>query len=121
MMQTTLMDTEHLPAADRFTCWQEMMCRTLMPYIVRTDHGSTFLAQTRNLDLAGVRLTLVTHPSLVVCRTPKLIRDSDPEVYQLSIRYGGRGQITQDRRTAELRPYDMTLCSSSRPFEIRAW
>ena len=88
-MQTTVIDTEHLPAIDRFPCWQEMMCRSVMPFVVQTDHESAFIAKTRALEIAGVKLALSAHPSLVVCRTPRLIRDADPEVYQLSITYGG--------------------------------
>jgi AraC-like DNA-binding protein len=120
-MQTTVIDTERLPSADRFPSWQEMMCRTMMPFVVRTDRERAFAAKTRAVDLAGVKLTLFTHPSLVVCRTPRSIRDWDPEVYQLSISYTGNAEVTQDRRTAELEPCDMTLCSSSRPFEMRTW
>src|SRR5262249_14170910 len=92
-----------------------------MPFVVRTDHENAFTARTRALEVAGIKLTLSTHPSLVVLRTPRLIRDADPEVYQLSITYSGNAAVTQDRRTAELEAQDMTFCSSSRPFEFRAW
>jgi AraC-like DNA-binding protein len=98
-----------------------MIWRVEMPLAIRANDDSPFIAKTRAVDVAGVKMSLLTYPSVVLRRTPKLIRASDPEVYQLSIRRCGKAMVTQDRQTADLAPGEMTLYNSSRPFEIRAW
>jgi AraC-like DNA-binding protein len=117
MMLSTVIDTEGLPAADRFLFWQELTARMLVPTRFRSDHVANFSAKIHAVDLAGIQLVEFTCPPLTSCRTPKLIRSSDPEFLELGIFVGGLARLSQDRRTGGFEAPDMTLYTSSRPFE----
>jgi AraC-like DNA-binding protein len=68
-------------------------------------------------DLGSVWLTSFRYPSLEMRRTERLIRRSNPEVYQLALPTAGRSVITQAGRRAALQPADLTFIDTSRPFE----
>jgi AraC-like DNA-binding protein len=112
----TVIHTEDLPVAERFEFWLEMISRTVVPVEVSTDHADDFRATIRVVDLGAVQVSLLNYPFLEARRTPKLIRQSDPGVYHIVLNLRGHAEVTQDRRTANLAPGDLTLYDSSRPF-----
>jgi AraC-like DNA-binding protein len=116
MAVETVIRTEDLPVAERFEFWLEMISQTVVPVEVRSDHTADFRATIRVVDLGAVQVSLLDYPSMDARRTPKLIRRSDPGVYHLVLNLRGHAEITQDRRTANLAPRDLTLYDSSRPF-----
>ncbi|MGH3903126.1 MAG: helix-turn-helix domain-containing protein [Pseudonocardiaceae bacterium] len=116
----TAVNTEDLPAAERFAFWRQLLWQTIAPFELRSDHEEDFRAEVRTVDLGAVRATLMAQPSMEGRRTPKLIRKSDPEFYQLGVNVRGHVTASQDRRSVTLAPGDLVLVDTSRPFHCIA-
>ncbi|WP_322768860.1 helix-turn-helix domain-containing protein [Frankia sp. Cr1] len=112
----TVIRTEDLPVGERFAFWLEAISRTIAPYQIHCDQTADFRATVRTVTLGEIQVGLLRHPSLEARRTPKLIRQSDPELYHLSVNLHGHVNITQGGQNVILRPGDVTLHDSSRPF-----
>jgi AraC-like DNA-binding protein len=112
--------TEHLPVAERFAFWRDVTSRMVAPVETLSVRQADFRASARLMDLGAVQVSQVACPAYVVRRTPKLIRQSDPELLQLSLNLRGRSGITQARREVTPGVRDMVLYDTSHPFEGRA-
>lgn len=110
-------NTDDLPADDRFSRWLETISQTVIPVAVRRVSSDGFRATMRTVDLGGIQASHLTQPSLEVHRTPELIRRSDPEVYHVALNLRGTSTITQEGRDTALTPRDLTLYDSSRPYQ----
>ncbi|MFD0782441.1 helix-turn-helix domain-containing protein [Micromonospora azadirachtae] len=95
------------------------MVRSTAPALIASPHVASFDAHARSVELGNLRLTEFTYPSLTMTRTPKLIRQADPQMYQLSLTRAGHGVLNQQRRQAVIRAAEFTLLDNSRPFEAR--
>ncbi|WP_305965219.1 helix-turn-helix domain-containing protein [Streptomyces sp. IMTB 2501] len=105
--------SEDVSAADRFDYWTELLGRTHAPMELRSDHADDFRASQRVLDLGAVTVWSHTFQPLVFRRTAKLIRQSDPETYHLSLVVRGSGASVWRHRETEYRPHDLFINSSS--------
>jgi AraC-like DNA-binding protein len=112
--------TDDLPVAERFAYWRDVTSRMVAPVETRSDQAVDFRASARLMDLGAVQVSRVVSSSYVARRTPKLIRQSDPELLQLSLNLRGRSGVTQARRDVTLGARDMVLYDTSHPFEGRA-
>ncbi len=119
MQLTSVLTTEDVPPAERFGLWTDMLARAAMPVDVRTEHTASFDAKIVLASLGPIELMNMEHPPLNVRRTPRLIRQSDPDVYHLVLSLAGEQWLSQDRREVVLRPGDMTLYHSSHAMETR--
>nr|WP_260848669.1 helix-turn-helix domain-containing protein [Streptomyces sp. SLBN-118] len=111
--------SEDVPAADRLDYWAERVGQTHAPVRMSSDHAHDFRATQRVLDLGAVSVWPATFQQLVIRRTPKLIRQSDPELYHLSLVVGGTGIGRWDGHEAVYRPSDLHINDTSVPWEIR--
>jgi AraC-like DNA-binding protein len=118
MLIETVFRSEDVPVADRFECWRELMSRTYAPMDLSSDDAGDFRAHQRLIELGAVSVWPAEFQPLVFRRTPKLIRQSDPEVYHLSLLLKGSGGVSWDRQEATYRTYDFHSNDSSRPSEI---
>lgn len=111
-----------LAAADRFVQYkQQVLARQAVPVKLHIDRPEGFAAKL-TVRAAGVvdLATLSTHscvPSLAE-RTPKLIRQSDPEAYRLIVNVSGESQAAHGEHDVELGPGDMALYDTSLPFRV---
>jgi AraC-like DNA-binding protein len=112
----TLFRTDDLPVNLRFESWYETARQAHAPHEVSTDHAGDFHATLGIVELGPVQLCTMTYPTLTARRTTKLIRQADPELYQLSVLVRGRLGIAQAGRDAALRPQNLVLSDSSRPY-----
>jgi AraC-like DNA-binding protein len=72
------------------------------------------------MALGPVQLSVMSYSPLSCRRTPRLIRQADPEQYQLALTLAGQQSIEQARSYAALGPEDLLLYDSSRPFTATA-
>ncbi|MEU9992931.1 helix-turn-helix domain-containing protein [Streptomyces sp. NPDC048045] len=110
--------SEDVPAADRFDYWTELLGRTHAPMELRSDHVDDFRASQRVLGLGAVTVWAATFQPLVFRRTPKLIRQSDPETYHLSLVVRGSGAGVWRHRETAYKPCDVFINSSSLPNDV---
>ncbi|MGH4026949.1 MAG: helix-turn-helix domain-containing protein [Pseudonocardiaceae bacterium] len=114
------MNTEDHPADERFAFWVDALSGSVVPFTIRSDHEADFRAEVRAVHLGAVRAAMLKQPSMQGLRTPKLIRQSDPEFYQFAINVQGDVQMSHDRSTVALTSGDLVLIDSSRPFHCVA-
>lgn len=108
----------HIPSPERFPFWQEMVARASIPVHMRTPYEENFAGAMTGLNLDDVKVIEYHYPSLDAWRTPRLIRQSDPELCQLAFSMTGEASLTQDRATSFLRANEFTFYSSSRPYSL---
>ncbi|WP_314173890.1 AraC-like ligand-binding domain-containing protein [Streptomyces winkii] len=105
-----------LPPEERFEGWRQLAFASHAPTELRTDHADDFDATLRLLGLGPVQVSVLACPSLRSDRTPKLIRQSDPELYHLAFARRGSVAIDQGDRQTVLGAGDLTLSTTSRPY-----
>ncbi|WP_192810212.1 helix-turn-helix domain-containing protein [Actinomadura rudentiformis] len=105
---------------ERLACWQEMLSETEFPVELRNDSDEDFHATYRHMELGAVRISELISSGIRVTRTERLIRQWNPEVYQLCLVRAGSVWHTQCGRHVEVGPGRLFLRTSSHPFESRA-
>ncbi|MFC5744748.1 helix-turn-helix domain-containing protein [Actinomadura rugatobispora] len=109
--------TAGVSAEDRFAMWHEVSSKMWVPLEVLCEPNleNKFHARAGFARLGLVEVALLTSTPLSVHRTPKLIRQSDPEDFLVTFAVRGRVFGEQDGRCAALRAGDLILRDSSRP------
>ncbi|MFF4750184.1 AraC-like ligand-binding domain-containing protein [Streptomyces sp. NPDC002514] len=117
-MLTTVLDTARLRPAERTAAWAEVTGLALVNTLIRflVHEPDQVSAQIQTLALGPVQLSVMSYTPLSSRRTARLIRQSDPEQYQLGLTVAGHQRIEQARSSAALGPGELVLYDSSRPF-----
>ncbi|MEU4212761.1 helix-turn-helix domain-containing protein [Streptomyces sp. NPDC026206] len=118
MLSEDVFRSEELPVAERFDRWRERMGRTHAPIDLSSDHASDFRAHQRLIGLGAMSVSSSTFQPVLVQRTPRLIRRSDPGLYHVSLLLGGEGEMTCGRQRFAYRAYDFQCVDSSQSHEI---
>jgi AraC-like DNA-binding protein len=111
--------TERLPA-ERFEIWRDQMIEVVGPVSLEADDPASFRSEVHAVGLGGVQLTSLMVSPCRGRRTAKMIRQADPEVFQLIAPLSGRTQMTQGRRHTNLQMFDLALYDTSHPWEMYA-
>ncbi|MGK5676984.1 helix-turn-helix domain-containing protein [Micromonospora sp. URMC 106] len=119
MLRRTTIDTEQVAAADRFDMWLDVVARTASPLRIRTEHAHDFAARAEIIELGPIQVVNYRYPSLDGVRTPKLVRQSDPEIYTLALTVNGDGVANQAGQSSLLGPGEFTFYDGSRPHGVR--
>jgi AraC-like DNA-binding protein len=78
-----------------------------------------FLASLRVVELGPLQVCTMSLPEMESIRSPKLIRRSDPELYQVAMFEHGDYWFARPGHEARLNPGNLMICDSSRPFRAR--
>ncbi|MEU3461211.1 helix-turn-helix domain-containing protein [Streptomyces sp. NPDC006733] len=119
-MHPIVFDTVEVPVADRPAAWVETMALAEVTQRVKFLETARFNARMELMPLGVGQLSTLSYASLVAQRTPKLVRQSDPEMYHVAVATGGEIGIDQHRQSSLLRQGDMGFFDSSRPFDTQA-
>ncbi|MFG1779550.1 helix-turn-helix domain-containing protein [Micromonospora sp. NPDC049048] len=113
-----VVSTADVSPGDRFAFWREVSAKLWVPYdLARERQAETgFEARVGISEFGPVQATLMTTTAHSVRRTPRLIRQADPEVFKVSCMVSGNGRLTQDGRCAEFGAGDLVLYDTSRPY-----
>jgi AraC-like DNA-binding protein len=118
MLSETVFRSEDLPVGDRFDAWQDLMSRTHAPMRLSSEDAADFRAHQRLITLGEVSVWPATFQQLVFRRTPRLIRQSDPENCHLSLLLHGEAVASWNRTEAVYGARDIHTNDTSVPFEI---
>ncbi|MFE0508672.1 helix-turn-helix domain-containing protein [Streptomyces sp. NPDC058964] len=118
MLPETVFSTQELPACDRFDAWAERLGRTHAPMQLSSERTADYRGHQRVIGLGDVTVWPATFDHLVFRRTPRLVRQSDPEVFHLSLLRRGDGAASWGRQQVAYRIDDFHVNSSSRSYEI---
>ncbi|GLY43070.1 AraC family transcriptional regulator [Amycolatopsis sp. NBRC 101858] len=113
-----VISTANVSVGDRFDFWREVNSKLWAPYVLHCDPQweSGFQAQVGVTEFGAVQAALMTTMPHSVHRTPKLIRQADPEMFKLGCFVHGSVVVTQDGKTTEYGVGDLKLYDTSRPF-----
>ncbi|MFK8907536.1 helix-turn-helix domain-containing protein [Streptomyces sp. YS-3] len=114
-MAYTYFDTAGLPQEEQFTWWREAVGRGVAPVHITSD-ADRFEGSIGALPLGRLHLTTMRFPELCSERTSALVRQGDPESYELALILGGSMAVSQGRSQARLGPGDFAMWSSSSPY-----
>ncbi|MEO3742094.1 helix-turn-helix domain-containing protein [Plantactinospora sp. B5E13] len=117
MVEITMFRTEDVPRAERFGVWCEQMTNLAAPMRMTSDHAADFQARARILRLGATQVWPTTIQPMRCHRTPKLARQSAPEMYHLSLILDGAIGIDQAGEHAIHRQHDLYVADMSRPFD----
>ncbi|MEV5809800.1 helix-turn-helix domain-containing protein [Streptomyces parvulus] len=111
--------TAALAANERLGFWRDVSSKLWVPYEVRCERAveNDFQARVGMLHFGPIQVSLMTSMQHTVHRTPKLIRQSDPEFFKLGCIERGGGRMMQNDRDAEFGVGDLILFDTSRPYE----
>ncbi|MBO1330769.1 helix-turn-helix domain-containing protein [Streptomyces sp. VRA16 Mangrove soil] len=110
------MTAADVPPEYRFEWFAQTVSQVLLPTAFETPDPSAFYAHGGQLALGEARLARFAYAPLHSRRTPALIRQGDPEQYQLALVTGGSAWFAQQGGEAELAVGDMALWDTSRPY-----
>ncbi|MGW1890606.1 AraC-like ligand-binding domain-containing protein [Streptomyces sp. NPDC002004] len=119
MLSETVLRSEDVAAPDRLAYWAHLVGQTHAPVRMESEYADDFRAVQRVLDLGAVSVWPATFQQLVIRRTPRLVRQSDPGLFHLSLLVGGTGVGSWKDQEAVYRPSDLHINDSSVPWEIR--
>ncbi|MGA6153801.1 AraC family transcriptional regulator [Stenotrophomonas sp. NPDC087984] len=117
-MIETVFRTEDLPQADRFDAWCERAAQSHAPVAISSAHSADFRGFQQVVRLDAVPAYAAGWQPAVVRRTPRLIRQSDPERYRLSFIQRGTVGITINGRETTYGPYGLFSHTTSIPYEL---
>ncbi|MFI0451761.1 helix-turn-helix domain-containing protein [Actinomadura sp. 6N118] len=115
-----VISTGEVPAGERFAFWREVSAKLWVPFDLRCEPQveSRFQARAGISEFGVMQATLTTTTPHLVQRTPKLIRQADPEVFKLACILRGHGLMTNADRRGNLRMGDLALFDSSSPYLV---
>ncbi|MFF3719096.1 helix-turn-helix domain-containing protein [Streptomyces prasinus] len=118
-MLETVYSNDHLPAAERYEWFCDLLQREFLPNAITSEDAHDFRASARHLDMGSTQICVLEYPSLHSKRTPKLVREQDLDMYWLSFNAHGRQTASSGRREVTLASGELVLLDIGRPFE--AW
>ncbi|MFI7300871.1 AraC family transcriptional regulator [Streptomyces sp. NPDC050121] len=118
MLIETVFRSEDLPTADRFDGWRELVGQTHAPLELRSDHREDFRASQRVLDLGAALVWPTRFQPVCFRRTPKLIRQSDPEGLHLSLPLSGALRTVRGDEEAVYGPDSLCVIDTSQPVDV---
>ncbi|MFJ6662228.1 helix-turn-helix domain-containing protein [Streptomyces sp. NPDC091377] len=115
-MLVTEFSTESVAAPERFELFTEFTSRSHTVNRLRSNNQDDFRSSIRTLALGELQISNMRLPHLEITRTAKLVRQSDPEVYQFNYFLGQAARLSVDGTCTALGAGDLVMLDSSRPY-----
>ncbi|MBB1245374.1 helix-turn-helix domain-containing protein [Streptomyces durbertensis] len=109
-----------VPAEERFDQWREYMARTHAPMDLHSPHRQDFRAELRVVELGALAVWPASYQALTFDRSPRLVRQSDPETCHVSLVVSGEAEAMWGKCATSYSRYDLHTTVSSTPVRIRA-
>ncbi|MFF0087638.1 helix-turn-helix domain-containing protein [Streptomyces canus] len=106
------------PGSERLEHWQEEVFRTFVPLRITLPKGEPFSGTISTDQLGPLQATTVDCDRGRVDRTPRLIAGDSVDYVYIGLQRGGQARVEQDARSAELRPGDVALYDTTRPYTL---
>ncbi|GAA2051030.1 helix-turn-helix domain-containing protein [Streptomyces cheonanensis] len=122
MLPSTVLDSDHLEPGERFDYWHHALSTVIAPMEITSDRTTDFAGRMRLIALEDIHVFPVTMRAVAARRTPRLIRQSDPELLHLALLAPGANPLAVSQNTVRdvTGPGQLYLVDTSRPFTVRA-
>ena len=104
--------------ATTFDHWKHLVAESFVPLAARTSDVAGFRGQMRSRVLDRMSIVEVSASSHEVHRTPALIAQAGERYFKLNLQLEGTGLLIQDNREALLRPGDLAIYDTNRPYTL---
>jgi AraC-like DNA-binding protein len=104
--------------ATSFDHWRHLVAESFVPLHAQTGDADAFRGRMRARSLDRLSIVEVSATSHEVHRTPALIAQSHQRYFKLSLQLQGTGLLVQDNREAVLRPGDLAIYDTNRPYTL---
>lgn len=101
-----------------FREYREAVTASFVPLDVSRVGNDPFWGRLRTVDVAPVHVSEVSASQHIVERTPLLLANGEPAYYKASLQVSGTGLLVQDGREALLRPGDLAIYDTGRPYSM---
>src|ERR1700759_352636 len=117
---STLIRTDHVPAADLVDFLREVMTRAWLPMDCRPEPraGPGYDAEFRASGMGPMQVVVMDVPPATVSRTPALIARADPDLFKMALVTSGSCLVSQDGRQARLTAGAFALYDTRRPYQV---
>jgi len=114
----TVFRSDDLPKQHRFEYWCDLTHQAIAPSHMISQFADDFWARQRLLELGPVLVWPTSHLPTQFRRTEKLVRQSDPEMYHLSLILGGELGFEHVGRAEIYGPSELWVSDTSRPYDV---
>lgn len=104
--------------ADDFAAWKQVVSNSFVPLDARAVAPGPFSGQVGGGTVYDVGLMRVSASAHEVVRTEPLIAKTDGAFYKLGVQMSGHGLLAQDGRETLLRPGDLAIYDTQRPYTL---
>lgn len=115
---STMVRTDGTPVAERMECWRDLVGQSFVPLDARPVQRRSVDGSITVQHLGAMEVARVAASSHQVVRTPRLIAAASDDYYKFSLQLSGECRITQDGRRTVLRPGDLTIYDTTRPYRM---
>jgi AraC-like DNA-binding protein len=117
---TTVLDTERLEHADRFEAYRETVSKTFVPLAPQAPPSTDgFACRLDSHEVGSVQISTIHATPHTVLRTPAAARRGDEAYFKLGLQMSGSALLDQDGRQTELRPGDLAMYDTTRPYRLQ--
>ncbi|MFJ3956651.1 helix-turn-helix domain-containing protein [Arthrobacter sp. NPDC090010] len=107
-----------LQRSHEFEAFRKTVSSAFVPLQVSSGQHGAFLSSIRSASALDFHLTELSAGSHQVERTSELIRQGGPDYYKVSLILAGSSLLIQDSREVFLRPGDLAVYDTSRPYSL---
>lgn len=104
--------------ASSFDHWKHLVAESFVPLAAQTADVDGFRGRMRSRVMDRMSIVEVTATSHEVHRTPALIARAHERYFKLNLQLEGTGLLVQDNREAVLRPGDLAIYDTNRPYTL---
>lgn len=104
--------------ATSFDHWRHLVAESFVPLAAQTRDPDGFHGTLRSRTLDRMSIVEVSATSHEVHRTPALIARASERYFKLNLQLEGTGLLIQDNREAVLRPGDLAIYDTNKPYTL---
>jgi AraC-like DNA-binding protein len=104
--------------ASSFDHWRHLVAESFVPLAAETDRPDSFHGRLRSRVLDRLCIVEVSASGHSVHRTPALVAQPGQRYFKLNLQLEGTGLLVQDNREAVLRPGDLAIYDTNRPYTL---
>lgn len=108
--------TMDVPKAAQFARWRELICEAFLALTPESDLRDGFAGTVAQRQLAELSIARITSQRQRVQRTARDIDRSAYQGYYVNLQVRGSSLMVQDGRSTVLRPGDIAVVNTTRPF-----
>ena len=101
-----------------FSAFRTTVSESFVPLQVTSDRPDPFWGRIRSNQADEIHVSELSASEHVVERTPELIARADRHYFKLSMMLSGTGLLVQEGREAVLRPGDLAVYDTHRPYSL---